>query len=371
MHVDAELAREIDANAAERIVIAGIFPEGVVDRIFRIPIDLRWLHFLVRRVVNADVIFGQVIRLVLHERNQVLAHDRDRHRPERIEIDLHNLAVDVGRRPIGLADDRGVARNRNVVFDALDARRWNIDHHIARSEIGRQCLQPLDIDLELTEPCCRRHVQCRECRCAHHAIDGKAVACLEPAHRFFDIGVVNVVGGRDSVRIDITGRRKPRAQIDHARMAIADAQFIDRRHDRPAAARHDAVVNLNGLFGELRGRGRKRRRGGLRHADGAGGLIEILSELAVLAVTHQGVERRVFGTGVTGKRTSQGGGCGEPEHPPAARLWLMPVLRSLHGTSVCRLKPERASRGKTPPPTAALARLVPTAKAPIKLISGQ
>jgi hypothetical protein len=55
-----------------------------------------------------------------------------------IEVDFDDFAVDLGRRPIGLADDAGVARHRNIVFDRLDARRRDIADHIARTEIAAE-----------------------------------------------------------------------------------------------------------------------------------------------------------------------------------------------------------------------------------------
>ncbi len=173
-----------------------------------------------------------------------MLHDRGRHGPVRIEIDLDDLRVDVGRRPVGLAGDRGVPRHGDVVLDRLDERGRNIGDHITRAEIGGQRLEPFDIDLELVAPRLRRHVHGVERRLAHDAVDGEAMARLKAPHRLLDIGIVDVVA--DRARIEIAGHREPRAQIGHARIAgMPSRNSSHLGHHRPAAARDDAVVSLD------------------------------------------------------------------------------------------------------------------------------
>src|SRR6516225_1766812 len=81
MHVHTVGAREVDANRAQRILAARILLERIVGRVLGIPINLRRLQFAMRRIEDANVILGQIIGLVLHSWNEVLAYDRSRHRP--------------------------------------------------------------------------------------------------------------------------------------------------------------------------------------------------------------------------------------------------------------------------------------------------
>ena len=183
--------------------------------------------------------------------------------------------------------------NGEAILDGFDARRRNVHNNEARPEIGGQGLEPLDIDLELVAPRRRRHVHLSERHLAQNAIDGKPVAGLKAAHRLLDIGIVDVVA--DRVRIEVAGDLKPRPQIDHAGVPGAEPQFIDLGHFRPAAARNNVVIGLDGNFGELFGRRRQRRRGRLGHMDGARGLVEGLAELAPVSVVNERIERLVVG----------------------------------------------------------------------------
>ena len=63
-------------------------------------------------------------------RHQILVDDGLRHIPIRIEIDLHDLAGDLRRRTLGLADHRGMAQRHLAALDGFDLRRRNVDHDI-------------------------------------------------------------------------------------------------------------------------------------------------------------------------------------------------------------------------------------------------
>ena len=160
------------------------------------------------------------------------------------------------------------------------------------------------------------------------------MAGLEPPHRSLDIGIVDVVA--DRVGIEIARDGKTVAQIDDARMPHAKVQFVDLGHLRPAAARDDAVVGLHGLFGEVGGLRRQRRRGGLGHADGARGLVEALTELAVLTVAHQRIERRVGGR--SPRRCADGRESRHPgraaQEPAPIRISPEPLVRIIHGNVI-------------------------------------
>ena len=229
-------------------------------------------------------------------------------------------------------------RYRDVVFNRLDAGGRNIGDHVTRAEIGCECLQPLDIDLELVAPGRCRNVERIERRFAQNSVDGEPVAGLKPPHRLRDIRIVNIVRG--GARIEISRNRKPRAQVDHARVAHAEPQVVDFGNRRPAAAGHDPVIGIDGVLGGFRGRRRQRRRGRLRHVDGARGLdrvisldgvpggvssrrrqrrrgrlrhvdgarglIEGLAEFAAVGIADQRVERGFVGEGPLGRQAGKG-----------------------------------------------------------------
>ena len=140
--------------------------------------------------------------------------------------------------------------------------------------------QPRDVGAKLREPHLGRHVERLEGLLAHDAVDADAVARLEAAHRRLDVGIENIGGARSD--IEVADRRKARPQCGHARMPVADAQPLDRRHRRPAAAPEHLLVAADGRLGVLCGRGRERRQRRLRQQDGARGGIEILAELGLL-----------------------------------------------------------------------------------------
>jgi hypothetical protein len=177
------------------------------------------------------------------------------------------------------------------------------------------------------------------------AVDGQAVAGLKAPHRLLDVGIVDVVA--DRARIEIARHRQPRPQIGHARIVAAEPQFADQfadlGHHRPAAMGDDAVIGSDRGFGELRGGRRQRRRGRLRHLDGARRLVEILAEATVVGVADQRIERHVLGIsarcgGARGRerrRTGQAAQHAAAVKPPRA-LHIVFIVRLAHGASVCK-----------------------------------
>ena len=161
-------------------------------------------------------------------------HDRRRHRPIRIEVDLDDLAVDFRRRPIRLTRDRGVARHRHAVLDRLDPRGRNVADHVAGREVSAERTQSREIDLELGEPHRRRHIERGQSLGANDAVDGQSMARLKAPHRGLNVRIVDIVAHR--VRVDIAGGDQTRAQCGDARMAIAETEHFDAGHLGPAAA---------------------------------------------------------------------------------------------------------------------------------------
>ena len=203
------------------------------------------------------------------------------------------LAVDVGRRPVGLADHGGVPRHRDAALDRLDARGRDVAEHVAGAEIAAHAAQPDQIGAQLREPHRRRHVQRLERLVAHHAVDRQAMTRLEAADRRLDIGIVDV--GHARIGVEIAGRDQALAQRDHRGLAAAEPQPVGSRHLRPAALGDDALEMRDRLLGVLHGRGRQRRQRRLRHLDGARAGIEALAEVRAGVLIDQRLERRVLG----------------------------------------------------------------------------
>ena len=185
------------------------------------------------------LLLGQIIRLGLHLRDQVLAHDRDRHGPVRIEIDLDDARIDFGRRAVRLADDRDVARHHGAVLDRLELRRRDVAHDEALRRFGIERAQPRQIGLELARAADRP-----ECSAPSKvSVPGRpsaesAMARLEAPHRRLDIGIVDVV--LDRGRIEIARELQPLAQRQHGR--IARAECAAGRSAAPAASRPLATI---------------------------------------------------------------------------------------------------------------------------------
>ena len=198
------------------------------------------------------LVAGEIVRLGLHLRDQVLAHDRDRHGPVRIEVDLDDAGIELGRRPVRLADHRDVARHHDAVLDRLELRGRDVAHDEAVRLLGVERAQAREVDLELAEPLLGRNVQRLEGERARPPVGRNPVARLEAPHRGLDIGVVDVV--LDRARVEIAGELEPRAQRHDRRIARAEPQPLDRRHRRPAAARHDLLVARDRELGVLHGR---------------------------------------------------------------------------------------------------------------------
>ena len=126
-------------------------------------------------------------------------------------------------------------------------------------------------------------------------------------------------------------------------MPHAEVQFVDFRHLRPAAPRDDAVVSFYGLFGDVRGLRRQRRRGRLGHVDGARGLIEGLAEAAALPFAHQRIERRIGSRSPrrrAGGRKSRHAGRAAQE-PAPIRISPGPLDFIIHGNVIRSVRPPK------------------------------
>ena len=189
-------------------------------------------------------------------RHEVLVDDAARHVPIGIEVDLHDLARELGRLPLELADHGGMALGHLPVLDRFNLRGRNVDRDVAPRGRRRQGLQPLQIGLELSQPNARRHV--------HHVdggpVDGagrrQGMARLEFAH---GLGQSLIVFIGDALPGEIAADLKPPMQ-DLNRLSVGAGLHGVGRNRWPAAIRHDALVALNRGLGRLDvARGERRR----------------------------------------------------------------------------------------------------------------
>ena len=169
----------------------------------------------------------EIVRLGLHLRNEVAPHDRDRHGPVRIEIDLDDLGVDVGRRPVRLAGDGGVARTATPPSIASIRAAGMLQ---TTKRLPRLPLR-LRSRTRLVRSCASRTAAgtfiALQRLLAHDAVDQKAMAGLEAADAGLDVGIEDV--GDAGVGVEIAGHHQALAQRRHRRMAAAEPQAVGLR----------------------------------------------------------------------------------------------------------------------------------------------
>src|SRR5829696_6293679 len=135
VHVDAVRVRDVDAHEAHRVEVgAGVLPEHVARRLVRVPVDPLRRDLLALRRVDADFVLGEVVRLLLHLRDQILLDDRSRDGPERVEVHLGDLGVHDRRLPVDLADAGGVAARDPPLLHRLDDGGRDVHDHVAVAE---------------------------------------------------------------------------------------------------------------------------------------------------------------------------------------------------------------------------------------------
>ena len=183
------------------------------------------------------MVLRQILRILAHERDDVLADDRHRRIPVRIDDDLVDRRIEDRRLPVDLADNRSMAKRHAIILDRFDLRGRHIHHHVAVAEEARHRAQPHQIGLQLAKPNRRRDVHRRIGVLADHAVSRQAVARLETLHRGVDIGVEgfrNAGGGRK-----VAGDHQALAQHHHVGIDNAKLQLLGRGHHRPATLRDD------------------------------------------------------------------------------------------------------------------------------------
>ena len=183
MHVDGELVGHADADRAERIARPGILPQRVIGRPFRAPVDGARIDLLARAVENADLGARQVAGVALHSGNDFLLDDRGRDRPGRVEVDDLDMGRDLGRRMLGIADDRDIAVNDAAVLDRLDRGRGQVDDDIAIVEGKIEPGQTIGAGGKLVEAHRRRNVDRFQRRAGDDAGLTQSHARLEALHR--------------------------------------------------------------------------------------------------------------------------------------------------------------------------------------------
>ena len=232
--------------------------------------DLIRLQLIAVLVEDADVVVGQIGRLLLHLRDQVLLDDGSRHRPERVEADLVDLAGEERRLPVDLADDGDVAGDDDAVLYRLDLRAGDVDHDIAASRHLRR-LDPLQIGLQLRQAHLGGNVEGVQRAGADYAVGRQPVTLLEALHRRLDVGIERLRVA--ALLLEVAGGDQPAPQLHDIGIAHADAQRLVGRHAVPAAARDKVLVDVDRLLHRRHGARRQdRRRRGDRAGDGRLGI---------------------------------------------------------------------------------------------------
>ena len=313
VHVDAVGAGEVDLDDAQRIEVARVLAEPVVHRLVGLPVDLVGLDLVALVIVDADVPRLQVRGILLHDRDQVAADDRRRHRPVGMEIDLGDLGIDDRRGPRDLADHGRMPLHHDAVLDHLDRCRRDVDHHVAFGQrLGRQHLEARQVGRELLQAHLRRHVERLIGRIADDAVGLDAVARLEAPDRRIDVGIedVGIVGCRRLRQV--AGNRQALAQHHDGGIGHAELQPLVCGHHRPAAMGNDI-----GIFGDRRLHGaddlRRQRRDRGAHVGGAHrGRVEAVRPFRAAALLQHLVDR-VLGVGWILRECRQRGQHGHSE----------------------------------------------------------
>ena len=162
------------------------------------------IELLAVAAVGVDVILDEhalaAARHLLALGDQVLLDHRRRQVPHRVEVELVDRRVQDRRRPVGLADDAGMARDDAIVVDHLDLRRGDVDEHVLLGRRLARLREALEVGLELLEARGGRHVERRDGALVDDAGRRQPVGGLIALHRLVDVEVEAVRAGRLSRR---------------------------------------------------------------------------------------------------------------------------------------------------------------------------
>ena len=195
VQIDRVRIRHVEAQRAERIPGPGVLPDGEVRRAVGLPVHRGRIDLAAGAVEHAHVHAGDVAGVTAHLRPDVLLHDRERHRPGRIEVDGSELGRERRRRPVGLADDGGVAPHHAAVLDRLGDRSGDVHDHVALAEGEIHVGEPVERGRELAQAPRHRDVKRRKRALPDGAGLFEAVARLEAPDRGGEIGVEHVAAG--------------------------------------------------------------------------------------------------------------------------------------------------------------------------------
>ena len=316
MHVDAVRAWDVDADEAERVELAaGVLPEGVAGGFVGVPVDRFRRDLLPVGADDPDLVLGQVVRFLAHLGDQILADDRGRNRPSRVEVDLGNPGLQDRRLAIDLADAGRVARGHHAAFDRLDHGGGNIDHHIAMAKIAGEGAQAHDVQLKLADSGFDRHIQRRDRSGVQRAGRGQAMARLKTADGLLHERIEGRRAGGAGVQVACDDQAV--AQGHHTGAARADAQALG-ADGHPAALPLHLTVALESLLGCRNSTGRHHRCAGAH--DPAAGLHGIIG-LAPLCGTLREGRCGGGGGGNAGKQGEERVAAGQVESHDLAILW--------------------------------------------------
>ena len=299
VHVDAVRVGDVDAHEAERVhVAARILAEHVIGRFHRVPVHLGWRDLLAGAGEDADLVFRQVVRILLHLGDQILADDRRGDGPERIEVHRDGAGLHDRRLTVDLADACGVVGDDLPVLHRLDGGGGDVHRHVACAQIAREGAQAHEIEFELTQALLHRHVQRGIGLLGDDAGGVDAVARLEAAHAGLDEGIEHLRG--IAAAIEVARVDEPLAQRGDRGAADAEAKRGGARHLAPAPVGGHAAIFGDCVFGVLDSLRRQQRRHGARNAQAPVG-VEPLAPFGLCAEETILRQRRC------------GGGAAEPE----------------------------------------------------------
>ena len=185
-----------------------VLADGKVRRAIRAPVDGFRIDLAALPVEHAHVHALDITLVLAHPGDDVLLHDRQRHRPGRVEVDSGDVGRQRRRRPVRLADHHHVAAHDLVAVDRFGERGRQVHHHVAlaKGEIHRG--EPIERGPQLTQPLAHRHIECGQRLRPNASRFRQAVTRLEAPHPGGQRVVVDVAVGLVGRRSSVMARRR-------------------------------------------------------------------------------------------------------------------------------------------------------------------
>ncbi len=236
VHVNGMLIVEVDLCRGHGVDLARILTEHQLHSIVGIPVYAFRRNFLSLSIVETDLVIREILRVLPHQRNNILLDDRLWRRPVRIENDFVNLGVKDRRLTVDLANNSCMALRNAAAFHCFNTSSRDVDHHKALFRLCCRCHagQALEVGLQLAKTRIGIHIHCCIGKLAHHTISRKAVTRLEALDRCIDIGIERT--GNTGFTRKIARNDQTLAQSLYRRIINAKLQLRIARNLWPATA---------------------------------------------------------------------------------------------------------------------------------------